>query len=46
MTDYSAIVEKYQSQLANALERFEYSHRKIQILKTDPALLDDETLET
>ena len=30
MTDYAAIVEKYQSQLAKALDRFEYSHRKTQ----------------
>jgi len=46
MTDYAAIVARYHMQLSEALDRFEYSHRKIQSLKTDPALLGDETLET
>jgi hypothetical protein len=46
MTDYAAIVAKYQDQLAKALDRFEYSYRKIQNLKTDPELLDDEAMET
>lgn len=46
MTDFASIVAKYHAQLAKALDRFEYSYRKTQTLKTDPELLDDEAMET
>jgi hypothetical protein len=46
MTDYASIVAKDPAQLAKALDRFEYSYRKTQTLKTDPELLDDEAMET
>ena len=44
MTKYDDLLKVFDEEIRSSLDYFEYSHKKIQSLPTDPKKLNEETL--